>query len=42
MEITAEAADGPQSVIVEQVRNGVVVRMAILARAFAMHDRGAA
>jgi aspartate carbamoyltransferase catalytic subunit len=40
MEITAEAADGPQSVIVEQVRNGVVVRMAILARAFAK-QRGA-
>ena len=40
MEITAEVADGPQSAIVEQVRNGVVVRMAILARAFEM-QRGA-
>src|SRR5262249_23589342 len=36
MEITAEAADGPQSVIVEQVKSGVVVRMAILARAFVL------
>jgi aspartate carbamoyltransferase catalytic subunit len=33
MEITAEVADGPQSVIVEQVANGVPVRMAVLARA---------
>jgi aspartate carbamoyltransferase catalytic subunit len=40
MEITAAVADGPQSVIVEQVGNGVVVRMAILARAFAMNARG--
>jgi aspartate carbamoyltransferase catalytic subunit len=41
MEITAEAADGPQSAIVEQVANGVVVRMAVLARAFRLHDGGA-
>jgi aspartate carbamoyltransferase catalytic subunit len=34
MEITAEVADGPQSVIREQVANGVPTRMAILARAF--------
>ena len=40
MEITAEASDGPQSVIVEQVRNGVFVRMAILARAFELNSRG--
>jgi aspartate carbamoyltransferase catalytic subunit len=33
MEITAEVADGPQSVIVEQVANGVPVRMAVLMRA---------
>jgi len=33
MELTAEVADGPQSVILEQVRNGVAVRMAILASA---------
>jgi aspartate carbamoyltransferase catalytic subunit len=30
MEITADVADGPQSVIVEQVANGVIVRMAVL------------
>jgi len=30
MEITAEVADGPRSVIVEQVANGVSVRMAVL------------
>jgi aspartate carbamoyltransferase catalytic subunit len=41
MEITADAADGRQSVIVEQVRNGVFVRMAIMARAFAMTSRSA-
>jgi aspartate carbamoyltransferase catalytic subunit len=33
MEITSEVADGPQSVIVEQVRSGVAVRMALLMRA---------
>jgi len=31
MEIQSELADGPQSVIEEQVQNGVYVRMAILA-----------
>jgi aspartate carbamoyltransferase catalytic subunit len=31
MELTAEVADGPQSVILEQVQNSVAVRMAILA-----------
>lgn len=30
MEITADVADGPRSVIVEQVANGVIVRMAVL------------
>ncbi len=30
LEITAEVADSPQSVVVEQVANGVSVRMAIL------------
>ncbi len=30
MEITAEVADGPRSVIVEQVTNGVSIRMAVL------------
>jgi aspartate carbamoyltransferase catalytic subunit len=33
LELTADVADGPQSVIVEEVRNGVPTRMAILARA---------
>ncbi|MGH9509264.1 MAG: aspartate carbamoyltransferase, partial [Terriglobales bacterium] len=31
MELTSEVADGPQSVIREQVQNGVAVRMAVLA-----------
>jgi len=35
MEITGEVADGPQSLILEQVRNGVRVRMAILTTAMA-------
>ena len=30
MEITPRVADGPGSVIVEQVANGVTVRMAVL------------
>ncbi|MBT9331610.1 aspartate carbamoyltransferase catalytic subunit [Acidipila sp. 4G-K13] len=33
MEITSDVADGPQSAIEEQVRNGVAIRMALLARA---------
>ncbi len=33
LELTSEVADGPQSVIVEEVASGVPVRMAILARA---------
>jgi len=33
LELTWEVADSPQSVIVEEVRNGVPVRMAILAKA---------
>ena len=33
MELTGEIADGSQSVILEQVRNGVAIRMAILANA---------
>ena len=35
LELTAEVADGPQSVIVDEVHNGVPTRMAILARAMA-------
>jgi aspartate carbamoyltransferase catalytic subunit len=34
LEITSEVADGPQSVIAEQVRNGVPIRMALILRAF--------
>ncbi len=33
LELTSEVADGPQSLIAEQVRHGVAVRMALLARA---------
>jgi aspartate carbamoyltransferase catalytic subunit len=33
LELTWDVADCPQSVIVEEVRNGVPVRMAILAKA---------
>ena len=33
LEITGEVADGPQSVIMDEVHNGVPTRMAILARA---------
>ena len=33
MELTGDIADGPQSVILDQVRNGVAIRMAILANA---------
>jgi aspartate carbamoyltransferase catalytic subunit len=33
LELTGEVADGPQSVIIDEVHNGVPTRMAILARA---------
>jgi aspartate carbamoyltransferase catalytic subunit len=33
LEITSEVADGPQSAVEEQVRHGVAVRMALIARA---------
>ena len=33
LEITSEVADGPQSAIADQVRNGVAIRMALLVRA---------
>jgi len=38
MELSSEVADSPQSVIREEVRNGVLVRMAILARALARRN----
>lgn len=34
LELTSDVADGPHSVILDQVRNGVPTRMAILSRAF--------
>ena len=37
MELTGTLADSPQSVILEQVNNGVAVRMAILARVLGVH-----
>ena len=30
VEITSEVADGPQSVILDQVENGVAIRMAVI------------
>jgi len=33
LEVTAGVADGPQSAILEQVRNGVAIRMAVVERA---------
>jgi len=33
LELTSEVADGPQSLIAEQVRHGVAIRMALVARA---------
>jgi aspartate carbamoyltransferase catalytic subunit len=33
LELTSEVADGPQSLILEQVRHGVAIRMALVARA---------
>jgi aspartate carbamoyltransferase catalytic subunit len=33
LELTAEVADGPQSLILEQVRHGVAIRMAVVERA---------
>jgi aspartate carbamoyltransferase catalytic subunit len=33
LELTAGVADGPQSAILEQIRNGVAIRMAVVERA---------
>jgi aspartate carbamoyltransferase catalytic subunit len=33
LELTSEVADGPRSLIAEQVRHGVAIRMALVARA---------
>jgi aspartate carbamoyltransferase catalytic subunit len=40
MEITAGVADGPQSAILEQVRNGVAIRMAVVERALTASEDG--
>jgi aspartate carbamoyltransferase catalytic subunit len=42
MEITAGVADGPQSTILEQVTNGVAIRMAVMERALVTNDGGRA
>jgi aspartate carbamoyltransferase catalytic subunit len=39
IEIASDVADGPQSVIRDQVRNGVAVRMAVLAEVLGQHTR---
>ena len=41
LEITAGVADGPQSAIVEQVRHGVAIRMAVVERALSESTEGA-
>jgi aspartate carbamoyltransferase catalytic subunit len=40
MEVTAGVADGPQSAILEQVRNGVAIRMAVVERALTADRQG--
>jgi aspartate carbamoyltransferase catalytic subunit len=40
LEVTAGVADGAQSVILEQVRNGVAIRMAVVERALAVPEHG--
>ncbi len=40
LELTAGVADGPQSVILEQVRNGVAIRMAVVERALLAAEQG--
>jgi aspartate carbamoyltransferase catalytic subunit len=40
LEVTAGVADGPQSVILEQVRNGVAIRMAVVERALRAPEDG--
>jgi len=40
LEITAEVADGPQSKILEQIRNGVAIRMAVVERALSAAGNG--
>ncbi len=40
LELTAGVADGPQSAILEQVRNGVVIRTAVVERALTAAEQG--
>jgi len=40
LELTAQVADGPQSAILEQVRNGVAIRMAVVERALQADEQG--
>ncbi len=40
MEITAGVADGPQSAILEQVTNGLAIRMAVMERALLKSEEG--
>jgi aspartate carbamoyltransferase catalytic subunit len=40
LELTAGVADGPQSAILEQIRNGVAIRMAVVERALAADQGG--
>jgi len=40
LELTADVADGPQSAILEQVKNGVAIRMAVVERALTANDEG--
>jgi aspartate carbamoyltransferase catalytic subunit len=42
LELTAGVADGPQSAILEQVRNGVAIRMAVVERALTTGKEGRA
>jgi aspartate carbamoyltransferase catalytic subunit len=40
MEITAGVADGVQSAILEQVTNGLAIRMAVMERALLAGEQG--
>lgn len=40
LELTADVADGPQAKILEQVRNGVAIRMAVVERALTARQEG--
>ena len=42
VEMSSEVADGPQSVILEQVSNGIAVRMAVMSMALGRPPEGAA